>query len=74
MRHKIYRSLQIVVTEAWTVIWAEDAAPLAPTADQHVIKWDEGETGPETIVLRRRADGFGWSAKRVDDTFSGESK
>ena len=61
MRHRIRRSLFIVVTESWTVVWDDAAAPPpAPEPGSHVIEWDEGEAAPEVVVLRRQADGSGW--------------
>lgn len=65
MRHKIRHSLSILITESWTIIWDDEAAPpLAPEPGSHVIEWNEGEAAPELIVLRRRADGSGWQVER----------
>lgn len=64
MQHKIRRSLSIVITESWTIIWDEATAPpAAPEPGCHIIEWDEGEAAPETVVLHRRADGSGWEVK-----------
>ena len=60
MHRKIYRSLQIAVTEAWTVVWDEDAPLPSAEAGSHFIVWEEGQPGPESIVLRRSADESGW--------------
>lgn len=67
MHRKIRRYLQIVVTEAWTVVWDDEAAlPPARQPGSHVIEWDEGEAAPEVVVLRRRADGSGWQVETRD--------
>ncbi|RLT43493.1 MAG: hypothetical protein DWI57_04255 [Chloroflexi bacterium] len=64
MRHIIRRSLSILVTESWTIVWEDETAPSpAPQPGSHVIEWDEGEAAPEMIVLRRRADGSGWQVE-----------
>lgn len=61
MRHKIRRSLSILVTESWTIVWEDEAAPTPATEPgSHLIEWDEGEAAPETVVLRRNQDGSGW--------------
>ena len=54
MYRKIYRSLHIIITEAWTVVWDKDAPP--PAAETvgdggYVIVWEEGQPGPESVVL-----------------------
>ncbi|RLT44405.1 MAG: hypothetical protein DWI57_03305 [Chloroflexi bacterium] len=61
MRHTIRRSLSILITESWTVVW-EDATAPSPAREpgSHVIEWDENEAAPEMIILRRQADGAGW--------------
>lgn len=64
MDHKIRHSLHIVITESWTVVWAGEAASPAlvetPDEGRHLIAWEEDEHAPETVVLRRCADGSGW--------------
>ncbi len=67
MYRKIYRSLQIAITEAWTVVWDEDAPPPAAEAGSHLIVWEEGQPGPQSIVLRRRADGAGWAVEALTE-------
>ena len=60
MQRKIRRSIHIVVTESWTVVW-EDGQASPPAGDgSHVITWEDEEEPPAAIVLRRRADGSGW--------------
>ena len=64
MQHKIRRSLSIVITELWTIVWEDETSPsFAPELGGHVIEWDEGEAAPEMVVLHRRADGSGWEVK-----------
>jgi hypothetical protein len=65
MHRKIYRSIQIVVTEAWTVVWDEDA-PRAE-AGSHLVVWEDGQPGPQSIVLRRQPDGAGWVVEAVTE-------
>ena len=61
MRHKIRRFLSILITESWTIIWDDEAAPPpVPEPGSNVIQWNEGEAAPETVVLRRNGDGSGW--------------
>lgn len=61
MPHKIRRSLSILITESWTVVWEDETAPIpASEPGSHVIEWDEDEAAPETVVLRRNVDGLGW--------------
>ncbi|HRJ43765.1 MAG: hypothetical protein KJZ86_24935 [Caldilineaceae bacterium] len=64
MPHKIRRSLSIVITESWTIVWDDEVTrPAAPEPGCHIIEWDEGEAPPEMVVLHRRADGSGWEVK-----------
>lgn len=61
MRHKIRRSLSIVITESWTIVWDDKSTPPpAPQPGSHVIEWEDGEVAPELVMLRRNADGLGW--------------
>ena len=68
MHRKIYRSLHIIITEAWTVVWDEDALLPAAQAGSHVIAWEEGQPGPESVVLRRRGDESGWQVTAYTTT------
>jgi len=71
MHRKIYRSIQIIITEGWTVVWGEGTPPAAPEPDSHRIVWEEGQPGPRSIILRRQPDGLGWTvATTAEDTES----
>jgi len=61
MGHKIRRSIHLLITESWTVVWGDEAMPsLGEEPGSHVIAWDEEQPAPDKIVLRRKADGAGW--------------
>ena len=68
MYREIYRSLHIIITEAWTVVWDEDSPPPAAEADSHLIVWEEGQPGPESVVLRRSGDKSGWHVMAYNTT------
>ncbi len=67
MAHKIYRSLEIVITELATIVWDEAGIPPVAVEDgRERAVWCDDEPPPDVVVLRRRQDGVGWTVSVHD--------